>query len=354
MKKHTALRFLAFFTCLILFSGCTGKGNQMPNTPYAVGVIDSANYGRGTTYFHLYDDSLQKLGVLDCPYHAVGSYGSTPLQITGGKLYEVSLNNLNTYDGCAVVSMDLTSGEWEHYPFEEIAYLQDFRATEDGLFVIGNLNQSAYLSYQPLPNGTPTTIEIEATSATGLSVNGYDVYFTGVDSIDEGSSLYHVNVKERSQEKLLDVTELLEESNFLYTQWHNGELYIPNFDRISIYNPDENKLRHIPLPGEYACQILLDQDRMYIVDCDQNNNGETDIYRYHPDTQEAEATYHFTECAMVSHIQNGILYTLEQDPVTTVRKYELSPDGAYKKLAETTVEAKAKATYRISDMFVKP
>lgn len=150
-----------------------------------------------------------------------------------------------------------------------------------------------------------------------------------------------------------NVSKELPESIFTYTQWHNGKLYIPNDDKLAVYDPAENVIRQIPLPGEYVRQILVGQDRLYLVNGDEANNDETNVYKFNPGTEEIETEYHFAENIMQCHIKDGIFYSLEQDPVPMVRKYKLSPDGTYEKLGETEVKDKDDDGHRISDMFVK-
>lgn len=141
------------------------------------------------------------------------------------------------------------------------------------------------------------------------------------------------------------------DSMFYYTQWHDGKLYIPNDDKLAVYDKAENEIRQIPLPGEYVHQILVEEERPYLINGDEANDDETDVYKFNPGTEEIEAEYHFSENIMQCHIKDGIFYSLEQQPVSTIRKYKLSPDGTYEKLGEAVV--KDEDIHRISDMFVK-
>lgn len=357
MKMQIKLMCAILLIMAVVFTKCAGKpAKKAPQQPYAVGVIDSANYG--TTYLYLLDENLKESETLRCPYHGIGSFGSTPVQFQDGVLYEKWMGNTVKPNKCAVAAMDLQTGEWKDYDFGD-GIIKDFRVNEHGIFVLSN-NVSPCVDFCSFDGGERVSVEVEDTDGLAISVHGYDVYFIGMEmgqAEDDGAGdkcfLYHVNVKEQSQEKLLDVTEELRENLLEYTLWHEGRMYIPNGDRLSIYEPVENKVRHVALPGKEACQILSDGERLYIVDCDVQNNGETDIYRFHPATEEVEASYHLGESVMQSYIRDGVIYVLQQEPVTKVCKYRLLEDGMCEKVNEAAIQEESDDGHRISDMFVK-
>ena len=354
MKKNRKLQYTTFILVACVLGGCNlSRAGKAPESSYTVGVIDSANYGIGTTFLYLFDENLKETDTLKCPYYAVGSYGKTPVQIFDGVLYQKSLGNINKHNKCAIVSMDLQTGEWKDHSVDGKSVLMDFRVNENGIFTLGNANNISYVDYYPFPDGERVTVQVENTSGMGVNVDGYDVYFLGESLADGGIYLYHVDMEKQVSEQLLDVSKELPDNTFSYTQWHNGKLYIPNDDKLAVYDTAENEIRQIQLPDKYVRQILAGQDRLYLVNGDIANEDETDVYIFNPQTEEIETEYHFAENILQCHIQDGIFYSLEQDPVPMVRKYKLSPDGTYEKLGETEVKDKDDDGHRISDMFVK-
>lgn len=355
MGKKICRIWVVLFLFYVLVAGCSQKvETKVPQQPYRVGVIDSVNYGAGTTYIHLMDENLKETEVLESPYHALGSFGSAPVQVLDGMVYEKSVGDINKYNKCAVTAMDMKTGEWKDYPYKGEGGLQDFRINENGLFMLGNINYDTYVDYHSFEDGEDATIKIEGVSGVSISVDGYDVYFLDEDLEGIEGSLYRVNVKDQSQEKILDTTGELEDSALSYTLWHDGRMYIPNGDKLSVYDPAENTLSHIPLPGQYAAQVVSDKEKVYVIDCDMEHLGETEVYCLNPKTEEIEAEYHFAESVLQSYIEDGVYYMLQQDPQALVCKYELLPDGSCRKLGESLVGEKKDDNYRISDMFLSP
>lgn len=320
------------------------------------GVIDSANFG--TTYLYLLDENLNETDTLRCPCNGVGSFGSAPMQIWDGVLYLQWFGSEVKFSKCAVAAMDLQTGEWKDYSFEG-GSIEDLRVNEKGIFALRNAAEPS-VEYYSFADEEGVSIKLEAMPGLCISVNGYDVYYI-TDEITYGEDyevqeekhfLCRVNVKEQRQEKFLDVTEELGESTMEYTQWYNGKMYIPNDDKLCIYEPGKNELRQIGLPGKEACKVLADGEWLYIIDCFANES-ETDIYRFNPQTEEIEETYHLKESVLQCYIRDGIFYALQQEPVTKVCKYQLAGDGMCKKMNEAVIDAETDSGHRISDLFVK-
>lgn len=341
----------------VVFSKCAGRpAKKTPEQPYVAGVIDSANYG--TTYLYLLDENLKKTDTLKCPYYGVGSFGSTPVQIQDGVLYEKWSGNTVMPSKCAVAAMELQTGEWSEYSFEG-GIIGDFRVNEKGIFVLKNAKEPS-VEYSSFAGGESVSIKLEVWPGLSISVNGYDVYFIanegtyqeGGEEAQEKCFLYRVNVKDQSQEKVLDVTEELGENILEYTLWWDGKMYIPNNDKLCIYEPKTNQVRQIALPGKEACKILADGERLYIINGYTNEN-ETDIYCFNPQTEEIESSCHIKESTLQCYIREGIFYTLQQEPVAKVCKYQFAEDGTCKKLSEAVLDAENDDGHIISDMFVK-
>ena len=341
---------LAVVFALICFAaaGCMGF-NSKPKAAYKVGVVDSDNSGAGLTYIYLLDENLKNVDTLKCTYHVIGNYGSTPIQVLDGKAYLGSCGVMSR--DRAVFSFDMQTGEWEKYPAKEM--LDDFRVTEDGIFAVGNMNGITYISYYPAGRKELEVVEVENTAALGLAVKGMDVYFIGTNLTEETESIYHVNMQEKTWERKRDVTEELRDNLLGNTQWHENELYIPSSDCVVVYDPDQNDIRTISLPGKYAERILADRGKFFVMDCDSRNGGETEIYCINPETDEIEFSCRLEETVLQADLSDGILYTLEQEPIPTVRKYELSLDGTCTKIAEASIEEKEDSRHRISDMFLQ-
>lgn len=356
MKIQIKLMCAILLMMAVVFTKCAGRPTKKaPEQPYAVGVIDSANFG--TTYLYLLDENLKETETLRCPYHGIGSFGSTPIQIADGVLYEKWMGNTVKPNKCAVAAMDLQTGEWKDYDFGD-GVIEDFRVNEHGIFVLSNA--ASRVGFCSFDGGERVSVEVENDAGLCISVHGYDVYLIGTQMGQAGDGeaedkcfLYRVNVKEQSQEQVLDITEELGENILEYTLWHEDRMYIPNGDRLSIYEPAENKVRHVALPGKEACKILSDGERLYIVDCDIQNDGETDIYCFYPGTEEIQASYHIAESAMQTYIRDGICYVLQQEPVTKVCKYRLMEDGVCEKVNEAVIEEETDDGHRVSDLFVK-
>lgn len=357
MKLQIRLMCAVLLLMAVVFTKCAERpAKKTPEQPYAVGVIDSANYG--TTYLYLLDEHLKETETLRCPYHGIGSFGSTPIQIQDSVLYVKWMGNTVKPNKCAVAAMDLQTGEWKDYDFGD-GIIEDFRVNENGIYVLNN-NVSPRVEFCSLEDGKHTSVETENVVGLAISVHGYDVYYIGMemgqagdDETEDKCFLYRVNVKEQSQEKLLDVTEELGDNMLGYTQWHDGRMYVPNGDKMSIYEPAENKIRYVALPGKEACQVLADEEWLYIVDCDIQNDGETDIYRFHPVTEEIEASYHIAESAMQTYIRDGICYVLQQEPETKICTYQLLDDGTCEKMNGAVIQEETDDGHRISDLFVK-
>lgn len=357
MKIQMKLMCAILLLIAVVFTKCAGKpAKKMPEQPYTVGVIDSANYG--TTYLYLLDENLKKTDTLKCPYYGVGSFGSAPMQIQGGVLYEKWFGNNVKPFKCAIAAMDLQTGEWSDYSFEG-GIIEDFRVNEKGIFVLRNAAEPS-VEYCPFAGGENISMKLEVEPGLCISVNGYDVYFISNEAtykeddgaLEEKCFLYRVNIKDQSQEKVLDVTEDLGENILEYTLWRDGKMYIPNDEKLCIYEPETNQLRQIALPGKEACKVLADGEWLYIID-GYANKSETDIYRFNPQTEEIDATYHIKESALQCHIRDGIFYVLQQEPITKVCKYQFVEDGTCKKLSEAALDVETNDVHRISDMFVK-
>lgn len=358
MKLQLKLMCAVFLMMAVVFARCAGKpAKKTPEAPYAVGVVDSANVG--TTYLYLLDEDLRQTDTLRCPYHGVGGFGATPVQIEDGVLYVQLAGNTVKPNKCAVAAMDLQTGEWKEYAFDG-GIIEDFRVNEHGIFAFSNGAEPS-IEYCPLGEGEDVSLKLEAKDpGLCICVDGYDVYFISdetsyteeYDVEEEKYYLYRVNVEDRSQEKLLDVTEELADSMLGYAQWYGGEMYIPHGDKLCVYNPGRNEMRQIGLPGKEACQVLVDQGKVYIVDCEVNASG-TDVYCFCPETEEIVAAYHIAENTMQSYLRDGIFYMQQQEPSAKVLKYQLSEDGSCRKLSEAALEAETDGDHRISDMFVK-
>ncbi len=358
MKLQLKLMCAVFLMMAVVFARCAGKpAKKTPEAPYTVGVIDSANVG--TTYLYLLDEDLQETDTLRCPYHGVGSFGSTPVQIEDGVLYVQLAGNTMKPNKCAVAAMNLQTGEWKEYSFDG-GIIEDFRVNEHGIFAFSNRAEPS-IEYCPFEERENVSLKLEAESpGLCISVDGYVVYFIseetadteGYDAKEEKYVLCRADIKDGSQEKLLDVTEELAGSTLGYAQWHGGEMYIPHGDKLCVYNPHKNEMRQIGLPGKEACQVLIDQGRVYVVDCEVNSS-ETDIYCFCPETGEIEAAYHIAENTLQSYLRDGTFYMLQQEPVAKVLKYQLTEDGSCRKLSEAIIEAETDDDHRISDMFVK-
>ena len=341
----------------VVFSKCAGKpAKKTPEQPYAVGVLDSANYG--ATYLYLLDENLKKTDTLKCPYYGVGSFGSIPVQIQDGVLYEKWSGNTVKPSKCAVAAMDLQTGEWSEYSFEG-GIIADFRVNEKGIFVLKNAAEPS-VEYCAFAGEGDVSIKLQAAPGLCISVNGYDVYFIanegayreGDEASKEKCFLYRVNVKDRSQEKVLDVTEELGENRLEYTLWRAGKMYIHNDDKLCIYEPETNQVRQIALPGKEACKILADEEWLYIIN-GYANESETDIYRFNPQTEEIASSCHLKESTLQCYIREGIFYTLQQEPAAKICKYQFAEDGTCKKLGEAALDVENDDGHRISDMFVK-
>lgn len=369
LKLQAKLMCAVLLLMAVVLTNCMGKpAKKVPESPYSVGVIDSSN--DRTTYLYLFDENLKETDTLRCPYRGVGSFAQTPMQIQGGVVYEQWMGNTIHPHKCAVAAMELETGEWKDYSFEGVGSINDFRVNEHGIFVLSSVVDTS-VDYYSFADGEITTVRVKnASGALAISVNGYDAYFIADERKDPAEDaeadlsdeyeedkkyLYHVNVKEQSQEKLLNVTEELEESLLSYTQWHEGKMYIPNNGNLCVYDPGKNELYQIPLPckeDEEAYQIHADAGKLYIVTGDYRNDGETDIYQFNPGTEEIESSYHVAEAVMQSYVKDGIFYLLQQSPAR-VCKYELLSDGTCRKLAEAEVDAETDSGHLISDMFVK-
>lgn len=355
LKLQAKLMCAVLLLMAVVLTNCMGKpAKKVPESPYSVGVIDSSN--DRTTYLYLFDENLKETDTLRCPYRGVGSFAQTPMQIQGGVVYEQWMGNTIHPHKCAVAAMELETGEWKDYSFEGVGSINDFRVNEHGIFVLSSAWDTA-VDYYSFTDGEITTVKVkDASGALGVSVDGYDVYFiAGEDLKEDKTFLFHVNVKEQSREKLMDVTKELGESTLNYTRWHEGKMYIPNDKHLCVYDPGKNELYQMPLPckgDEEAYQIHADAGKLYIVAGDYRNDGETDIYQFNPGTEEIEASYHLAETVMQSCIKDGIFYLLQQWPAR-VCKYELLPDGSCRKLAEAEVDAEMDSGHLISDMFVR-
>ncbi len=341
----------------VVFTKCAGKpAKKIPEQPYAAGVIDSANYG--TTYLYLLDENLKMTDTLKCPYYGVGSFGSAPVQVQDGVLYEKWFGNTVKPSKCAVAALDLQTGEWSEYSFEG-GIIEDFRVNEKGIFVLRNAKEPS-VEYCTFTGEESVSIKLEAQPGLSISVNGYDVYFIanegtyqeGDGASEEKCFLYRVNVKDKSQEKILDVTEELGENILEYTMWRNGKMYIPNGDKLCIYEPKTNQVRQIALPGKEACKVLADGELLYIINGYANESG-TDIYRFNPHTEEVASSCHIKESTLQCAIREGIFYTLQQEPVAKVCKYQFGEDGTCKKLSEAALDVENDDGHIISDIFVK-
>ncbi len=372
LKLQTKLMCAVLLLMAVVLTDCMGKpAKKAPEMPYSVGVIDSSN--DRTTYLYLFDENLKETDTLRCPYRGVGSFSHTPMQMEGGVVYEQWAGSTIHPNKCAVAAMDLETGEWKDYSFEGVGSINDFRVNEHGIFALSSVLDTA-VDYYSFADGENTTVKVkDASGAFAVSVDGYDVYFIAgemrgtaedVEAAyladenmeEEKTFLYHVNVKEQSQEKLLDVTKELGENVLDYTQWYEGKMYIPNNKYLCVYDPEKNKLYQIPLPckgeDEEAYQIHVDAAKLYIVAGDYRNDGETDIYQFNPETEEIELSYHVEEAVMQSCVKDGIFYLLQQEPAK-VCKYEFLQDGSCRKLAEADVDAETDSGHMISDMFVK-
>lgn len=357
MKIQWKLMCAVLLLIAVVFSKCTGKpAKKAPQQPYAAGVIDSANYG--STYLYLLDENLEKTDTLKCPYHGVGSFGSTPVQIWDGVLYEAWYGNTAKPYKCAVTAMDLQTGDWKDYSFED-GIIEDFRVNEKGIFAFRNGAEPS-VEYCAFTGEERASIKLETNPGLCISVNGYDVYFIADESLyleDGGEEkekyfLYRVNVKEQSQEKVLDVTEELAENILGYTLWQDGKMYIPNDDTLCIYEPGANRLRQIALPGKEACKILADGEWLYIIN-GYANQSEADIYRFNPQTEEIAYSWHIGESILQCYIRGGIFYMLQQEPDVKVCKYRFAENGTCEKLSETALDVENDDGHRVSDMFVK-
>lgn len=162
MKRSRKLQYIAFVLAASVLSGCTlGQAKKAPESSYTVGVIDTAGYGYGTTYLYLYDENLKETDTLKCPYHAVGNYGGTPVQTFDDVLYQLAVGNNDKFKICAIVSMDLQTGEWKNYPPVREGTLQDFRVSENGIFTLRNSGDVSYVDYYPFPDRECITVQVE-------------------------------------------------------------------------------------------------------------------------------------------------------------------------------------------------
>ncbi len=357
MKLQIKLICAVLLWMAVVFANCAGKpAKKTPEQPYTVGVIDSANFGG--TYLYPLDGSLNEADTLRCPYSGVGSFGSAPIQVWDGVLYEAWFGDTVKPYKCAVAAMDLQTGEWKDYTFED-GIIEDFRVNEKGIFVLSN-GTGPSVEYCPFAGEGSVSIKLPERTGLSISVNGYDVYLIldeaaykdGHEMQSEKHFLYRINVKEQSQQKVLDVTESLGGGTLGYTLWQDGKMYIPNEDKLCIYDPGKNQVRRVALPGREACKILADGEWLYVIDVFANET-ETDIYRFNPRTEEVEDSYHIKESAMQCYMRDGIFYALQQEPDTKVCKYQLAEDGTCRKMEEAVIDAEAGSGYRVSDLFVK-
>lgn len=336
---------------LTVMSGCRKKETD---AAFCVGVIDTVQYGEGKTFCYCYDDTLTQNGSIACKYSGVGNYGDTPVQVLDHTAYVMSVGNLAAYDDCAVLAMDMQTQKWEKYSFQEHPGMHDFRVTRDGIYAISNMNQVTYVDFYSFATKKKKSVTVQNVTGVFMSVRDNRVYFLSEDFGEEQmhTYLYCVDLEKQNYQKCLDVTDTLEENLLVYTQWVADKMYIPNGDTLVIYDPKKNQLKQVELPGMNTYQILLDQEDMYLVDCNMHELSATTVYRYDWKNGMISDSYRFEEPILQSVVRDGSFYALQQQPKPVIRKYELLEDGNWNKMEETAVSEQKDNKHIISDLFM--
>lgn len=339
----------AMIICINLCA-CSKKTKTIVTTDetkeYCYGVISSYE-GDSTSKLLCFDSELNMLSDQELKISNIGGYRYYLPIVLDKHMYEISLGQGINKDDCAIVSLDLETGELVKYPFPDRVNITDFTVTENYIYAISNSNYKTYVDRYNFSDGSITSYVMDSVGID-LCLCGEDLYVFMDDM--KSYKMYLVDVDAQTDKVVADLSEYYDENDVgvNYTIVFQNSIYMPFGNTIVKFSKNDGKLEEIPVSYNNAFGAFQ-KDGLLYVSCTDITDTETDMIVLDMDNDEIVQQYHFKNGMEQFWVDGEDIILLSDDYVLC--KYKMGENGSC--LLQNQNDLAAKNYDFLSALFVK-
>ncbi len=331
IKKYIVITFGILLASTNLCA-CAGsiKAEPLP-AAFSYGVISSYDQDAFSKLL-CFDKELNILEERKLKISNVGKYNFNYPIIRNNHAYDISLGQGFNKDNCAIMDLDLETGEMKTYPFSDRVNITDFQITEEYIYAISNLNGQTYIDRYSFKEKSMLSYIVNMTGID-MGLSGEDLYlFVGdVDADDtETYKMYQIDIPKKKTEEVFDFTSYYKKyDGFGSSTAYQDAIYIPHGYEILKFTKKDKKVKEIPLDylnayGAYS------RDSILYVACTEvyDEESESEIVVLDMDTDKIIQEYHFEHPIEQFWVDGDKLVILGHNYV--LYSYSIQKDGTCK------------------------
>lgn len=331
MKKGIYIKYIMIAFSMLLTSAnlcaCAGniKAEQFPEG-FSCGVISSYEQDAFSKLL-CFDKELNLLSERKLKISNVGEYWFHSPIVRDNHVYDISLGQGINKDNCAIMSLDLETGEMKTYPFPDRVNITDFEITENYIYAISNLNGQTYIDRYCLENGSMTSYIVDMIG-TDMCLSEEDLFLIVDDT--ETYKMYQIDIEGKKAEEVFDFTSYYKKyEGFGIRTAYQDAIYIPHGHEILKYTKKDKMVKEIPLTYLNAYGAYQKGSTLYI-SCSElhDKESESDIVVLDMDTDKILEEYHFEHPIEQFWVEDDKLVILGLNYV--LYTYSIQKDGTCK------------------------
>lgn len=331
IKKYIVIAFgiLLVSTNICACAG-SSKAEPLPEA-FSYGVISSYEQDAFSKLL-CFDKELNMLEERKLKISNVGNYNFNYPIIRNNHAYDISLGRGFNKNNCAIIDLDLQTGEMKTYPFPDRVNITDFQVTEEYIYAISNLNGQTYIDRYSFKEKSMLSYIVDMIGID-MCLSGEDLYLF-VDDVDaddtETYKMYQIDIQKKKTEKVYDLTSYYKKyDGFGSCIAYQDAIYIPHGHEILKYTKKDKKVKEIPLAYLDAYGAYQRDSTLY-VSCSElyDRETESDIVVLDMDTDKIIQEYHFEHPIEQFWVDDDKLVILGHNYV--LYSYSIQKDGTCK------------------------
>lgn len=313
MKKEIFKKYVGIVFGAIVFMNLFGCTTGSFEKEFCYGVISSYEQDSDSKLL-CFDEKLNLLSERKIKTSNIGGYWTHMPIVLNNHVYEISLGQGVDKDNCAIISIDLETGELQSYPFSNRVNITDFEVTEKYIYAISNLNGQTYIDRYSFEEQNTVSYIVDMIGVD-MCLSGKDLYLFVNDT--KTYKMYQIDIDNQKAEEVLDLTSYYKEYEaFGIRADFQESIYIPHGNEILKYTKKDEKLKEIPLVYGNAYGVCQNNSTLYVSCTDlHDSQSESDIVVLNMDTDEILQEYHIGNSIEQFWVVGDKLIVLGQDSV---------------------------------------
>ena len=348
MYKQNNIFVLACILCIIAVSviGCDSEKTVDMNFQY--GVITSSERDSYSEFIYL-DSELNVHNSGKYKYASVGGFSYHTPYVVNNVMYDISLGKGPNKDDCAIVGLNLQTGEITGYPFENRANITDFAVTNKYIYTISNLNQKTYVDRYSFENNKTDTYIMENKVGIDLCLCNDDIYVFVEE--DGKYNMYLVDIMQQKLTHAYDLTKYcIGDNEPSYYAVYNNHIYLPCNEYLIELCLEDGSIKELQLPYKEAFGTYVNDNLLYVSCTDYfDEKSKAKIAVYDMERDELKTIYQLQGSLMQFMVKDNYMIVMGLDDI--IYKYEINEQGKCNLVKQT--EISHDSNHVLSALFAK-